>query len=933
MYILLIFLSFIGFSITGLFGRYIGSKGSALITTGCLFISFCLSIFAFYEVGLMGSFVYIRLSTWVNSEVLLINWGFLFDSLTIIMCVVVTFISLLVHLYSIEYMSHDPHLPRFMSYLSLFTFFMLILVTADNYIQMFLGWEGVGLCSFLLINFWFTRIQANKAAIKAMILNRIGDFCLIIGILLMYVNFKAVDYSTLASLCFLFKTKTVNFLNIDFNLLSLICVFLFLGAMGKSAQLGLHTWLPDAMEGPTPVSALIHAATMVTAGVFLIARSSFIYEYAPNVLHFVALLGAITALFASSVGLLQNDIKRVIAYSTCSQLGYMIFSCGLSNYSASIFHLSNHAFFKALLFLGAGAIIHSVNDEQDMRKMGGLKNLIPFTYSAIVIGSLALIGFPFLAGFYSKDLILELAYGKFSIFSHFSYFLGTFGAFLTAFYSTRLITLTFLVKPNGYKSVIGFAQETFDYIFVTLCCLMIPSIFVGYLTKDMIVGVGSGFFDSAIYTDPKNLQIFDAEFIDFFYKILPVMLSLIGASLSFFLYNFQSNILFFLKTSNLGRKIYIFLNKKWFFDKIYAECFSQFFFKFGYSISYKSIDRGTFEIIGPTGLSFVALKIANQLHKAQTGSLYHYALIILTFLSFLLCLRYLWLTFNYAFDYRYFILMPIIMCILSHKNKIIKMNIFGIFLIKCDAPEFYQQRLQDPSTTIMEGLLEFNKHLLFLIFIIVILVGWLLFSTMLSFEEFHEEESTNFFHSNLLEIIWTSLPAVILLILASPSFTLLYSMDEISAPELSLKVIGHQWFWSYEISDYDRIITCLGTKKSLKYTCYLLTEESISKQNYIGFFRLLETNKRLLLPSNTHIRVLVTSVDVLHSWTIPSFGIKIDACPGRLNQVNIFLKRVGVFFGQCSEICGVNHGFMPISLLVIPSIQYHYFVVSKMFYK
>ena len=270
MYILLIFLSFIGFSITGLFGRYIGSKGSALITTGCLFISFCLSIFAFYEVGLMSSSVYIRLSTWVNSEVLLINWGFLFDSLTIVMCVVITFISFLVHLYSIEYMSHDPHLPRFMSYLSLFTFFMLILVTADNYIQMFLGWEGVGLCSFLLINFWFTRVQANKAAIKAMILNRIGDFCLIIGILLIYVHFKAIDYSTLASLCSLFKTKTVNFLNLNFNLLSLICVFLFLGAMGKSAQLGLHTWLPDAMEGPTPVSALIHAATMVTAGVFLI---------------------------------------------------------------------------------------------------------------------------------------------------------------------------------------------------------------------------------------------------------------------------------------------------------------------------------------------------------------------------------------------------------------------------------------------------------------------------------------------------------------------------------------------------------------------------------------------------------------------------------------------------------------------------------------
>ena len=361
MYIPLVFLSFIGFCITGLFGRHIGPKGSAIITTGCLIVSFFLSLFAFYEVGLMGSSVYVRLATWVSSEVLLINWGFLFDSLTVVMCVVVTFVSSLVHLYSVEYMSHDPHLPRFMSYLSLFTFFMLILVTADNFIQMFLGWEGVGLCSYLLINFWFTRVQANKAAIKAMIINRIGDFSLIIGILIMFVNFKSVDYATVASLTPFFKTQNINFLNMDFNILSLICVFLFLGAVGKSAQLGLHTWLPDAMEGPTPVSALIHAATMVTAGVFLIARTSFIYEHAPDILQFVAILGASTAFFASSVGLLQNDLKRVIAYSTCSQLGYMIFSCGLSNYSVGIFHLANHAFFKALLFLGAGAVIHAVN--------------------------------------------------------------------------------------------------------------------------------------------------------------------------------------------------------------------------------------------------------------------------------------------------------------------------------------------------------------------------------------------------------------------------------------------------------------------------------------------------------------------------------------------------------------------------------------------
>nr|BBC77908.1 NADH dehydrogenase subunit 5 [Nitzschia palea] len=656
MYLPLIFLPLAGFCITGLFGRAIGPKGAAIVTTSCLVISLFLSFFAFYEVGLMGSSVYIQLATWVSSEVLLINWGFLFDSLTVVMCVVVTFVSSLVHLYSIEYMSHDPHLPRFMSYLSLFTFFMLILVTADNFIQMFLGWEGVGLCSYLLINFWFSRVQANKAAIKAMIMNRIGDFCLVIGILILFVNFKSVDYATVAVLAPFFKSQTINFLNMDFDILSLVCIFIFLGAVGKSAQLGLHTWLPDAMEGPTPVSALIHAATMVTAGVFLIVRTSFLYEHAPHVLEFITILGACTAFFASTVGLLQNDLKRVIAYSTCSQLGYMVFSCGLSDYAVGVFHLANHAFFKALLFLGAGAVIHAVNDEQDMRKMGGLKNLIPFTYSTMTIGSLALIGFPFLAGFYSKDMILELSYGKFTSFSHFSYFLGTFGAFLTAFYSTRLVCLTFLVKPNGYKPVIGFAKETFSNISLALCFLTIPSIFVGFYTKDMIVGVGSDFFGAAIYNSPQMLHVFDAEFIEFFYKILPVTLSLLGASLSFFLYNFQSHILFTVKTSVLGRKVYTFLNKKWFFDKIYNECFGQFFFKFGYSMSYKNIDRGTFEIIGPTGLSSVVLKTAHQLHKAQTGSLYHYTLVILTTIALILCFRQFWVVFTNILDYRNLVL-------------------------------------------------------------------------------------------------------------------------------------------------------------------------------------------------------------------------------------------------------------------------------------
>lgn len=660
MYLLLVFLSIIGSCLAGLFGRYLGSWGSAIITTSCLFVSFLISLFVFYEVALVGCVVYLKLATWMSSEVLHIDWGFMFDSLTASMCVVVTFISFLVHLYSTEYMSHDPHLPRFMAYLSLFTFFMLILITADNFVQMFVGWEGVGLCSYLLINFWFTRIQANKAAIKAMILNRIGDFSLLIGIFLIFINYKAVDYATVAVLTPFFKAKSINFLNIDVNLLTVIGIFLFVGAVGKSAQLGLHTWLPDAMEGPTPVSALIHAATMVTAGVFLVARSSFIYEHITHVLDYITIIGALTAFFASTTGLVQNDLKRVIAYSTCSQLGYMVFACGLSNYSVGIFHLTNHAFFKALLFLGAGSVIHAVNDEQDMRKMGGLKNLVPFTYSMMVIGSLALIGFPFLTGFYSKDLILEVAYGNYTLSGYFSYFLGTLGAFFTAFYSTRLAYLTFMSKPTGHRKIICYAYDSGPQISIALGCLAIPSMLVGYYTKDMIVGVGSHFFGTAIYVNPQNINIFDAEFISTFYKTLPVKLSLLGVLSAFILYNFQSNFLFKIKISHIGKKVYSFLNRKWFFDKIYNEYFGQFFFKFGYSISYKFIDRGIFEILGPTGLSMIALKVGSSLHKMHTGYIYHYTLVILIGATFLFGIRQVWLLFGFFLDYRLFILVFIL---------------------------------------------------------------------------------------------------------------------------------------------------------------------------------------------------------------------------------------------------------------------------------
>ena len=656
MYLLLIFLPLIGSFCAGLFGRKLGPFGASYITVSCLLLAFFISLFAFYEVSLLNCCVYLKLAPWINSEMLNVDWGFLFDSLTVVMCCVVTFVSSIVHLYSTEYMAYDPHLPRFMSYLSLFTFFMLILVTADNFIQMFVGWEGVGLCSYLLINFWFTRIQANKAAIKAMILNRIGDFGLVIGILIVFVEYKAVDYATVFATTPIFTNKVYNFLSFDFDLISIICFFLFIGAIGKSAQLGLHTWLPDAMEGPTPVSALIHAATMVTAGVFLIARTSPLFEYTSSMLSIVTIVGACTAFFAATVGLLQNDLKRVIAYSTCSQLGYMVFACGLSNYSVGVFHLINHAFFKALLFLGAGSIIHAVADEQDMRKMGGLKKLVPFTYSMMVIGSLALIGFPFLTGFYSKDVILEVAYGKYTPEGHFSYILGSLGAFFTAFYSTRLIYLTFLSTPNGYKTVICSAYDSSYQISISLFFLVIPSVLIGFYAKDMIIGFGSDFWGNAIFTSAENMNRVDSEFITHIYKILPVILSLFGVSSSFLLYLLGSKLLVQLKMSISGKILYSFFNKKWFFDKIYNEYISQFFFTISYTITYKIIDRGIIEVFGPMGLSSLITKKASYISKLQTGYLYHYTFVILTSLTLILGIRQFWVLSGDYLDFKVFIL-------------------------------------------------------------------------------------------------------------------------------------------------------------------------------------------------------------------------------------------------------------------------------------
>jgi len=641
MYLLIILLPFFGFCSAGLFGRYLGFYGSSIITTMCTFLSFLFSFVGFCEVGFLNCSVYFKLIGWFECGTLNVDWGFLFDSLSITLCCIITFVSTLVHFYSIEYMAQDPHLSRFMSYLSFFTFFMLVLVTADNFVQMFVGWEGVGLCSYLLINFWFSRVQANKAAIKAMILNRIGDFGIVLGILVIFLTFKSVDYSIVFALVPFFVTKTILIFNINYSVLFVIGIFLFIGAVGKSAQLGLHTWLPDAMEAPTPVSALIHAATMVTAGVFLISRSSPIFEFVGGLLEIIAFIGSITAFFAASIGLVQNDLKKVIAYSTCSQLGYMIFACGLSNYSVGIFHLANHAFFKALLFLGAGSVIHSVSDEQDIRKMGGLKQLIPFTYSMMVVGSLALVGFPFLAGFYSKDLILEAAYVKYTSISHFSYYLGSMGALLTSFYSTRLIYLTFISKPNGNKSVIIFASDSSYKICLTLFFLAFPSLFIGFFIKEIFVGFGSDFWGNAIFIKPENMNFFDAELIDNEVKIFPVQMSLSGILLAFFFYINNSKFFFLLKKNSFGLKAYNFLNKKLFFDKLYQEFISQYVFIFGYSTSYKLVDRGIFEVTGPYGLNYIISKTGSDLQKLQSGYLYHYTFIFLVIISLILIFEHI----------------------------------------------------------------------------------------------------------------------------------------------------------------------------------------------------------------------------------------------------------------------------------------------------
>lgn len=595
MYILVLFIPLLSAMISGFFGRKIGTKGAGVLTSSCISITAIISGWIFYETVLNGCSTYFKLWGWFDTELFTTDFGLQFDSLTSTMLILITSVSALVHIYSTGYMSDDPHIPRFMSYLSLFTFLMIVLVTSDNYVQLFIGWEGVGLCSYLLINFWLTRIKANKAAMKAMLINRVGDIGLLLAMFLIIKEFGTLEYSTIYSLLGVIDRKN----------LTVICLLLFFGAVGKSAQLGLHTWLPDAMEGPTPVSALIHAATMVTAGVFLIIRSGPLFEGSSLVLTIVTFLGALTAFFAATTGVVQNDLKKVIAYSTCSQLGYMVMACGVSNYSTSLFHLLNHGFFKALLFLSAGSVIHAVNGEQDMRKMGGLIRSLPFTYTMVLIGSLSLMGFPYLTGFYSKDLILELTYGKYYII--FAYWLGSFSALLTAFYSVRLIYLTFLANTNANKGIFKGAEESSFNITFPLLLLGFGSIFVGYLAKEVVL---SNTISPVVYN---------------FIKITPFVLSLLGMLLAFIVYNSG--------VWGSQRVLYTFFNSAWQFNYIINNFFVNYIWKFGHLITYRIIDRGLLEIIGPRGASQLLIRSTQRVSNLQSGTVFNYALIMIVFTS------------------------------------------------------------------------------------------------------------------------------------------------------------------------------------------------------------------------------------------------------------------------------------------------------------
>ncbi|MBX6320693.1 MAG: NADH-quinone oxidoreductase subunit L [Rhodospirillaceae bacterium] len=626
-------LPLIGAIVAGLFGRQIGDRGSQVITCGLMLASAVLAVLLFIDVAIDGNARVSEVFTWFESGPLRATWAVRVDTLTAVMLIVVTFVSTLVHVYSVGYMAHDRSIPRFFCYLSLFTFAMLALVTADNFLQMFFGWEGVGLCSYLLIGFWYDRHTANAAAIKAFIVNRVGDFGFILGIMAVFFVFKSVDFDTVFAAAPEQVNTTIDFLGLRVDTLTTLCILLFIGAMGKSAQMPLHTWLPDAMEGPTPVSALIHAATMVTAGVFMVCRLSPLFELAPDALGVVAVVGATTAIFAATVGICQNDIKRVIAYSTCSQLGYMFFAAGVSAYGAAMFHLFTHAFFKALLFLGAGSVIHAVAGEQDMRKMGGLARVLPVTYVLMWIGSLALagIGIPGVygfAGFYSKDVILEAAWADHTAVGFYAFWLGIAAAFLTGFYSWRLLLMTFHGRPRAGEEVMHHAHEAPASMTVPNILLAVGAAVSGIAFFALFVGEGSltEFWRGALFVRPENDTVAAAHHAPAWVGLLPLIVGLAGLAAAVVMYGLRTDLPG--RLARAFRGVYLFLLNKWYFDELYDALFVRPANLVGYGL-WQGGDRAVIDGVGPDGVAAASRDLARRASRLQTGYLYHYAFVML----------------------------------------------------------------------------------------------------------------------------------------------------------------------------------------------------------------------------------------------------------------------------------------------------------------
>lgn len=622
---LAVFFPFIGFLVSFIFCNQLGARGVSFLTTFFLFASFFSSCISFYNVLTYSPVSHFVLSSWIISGYFHCSWGFIFDSLSCLMLLMVTSISSLVHLYSIEYMSGDPHRSRFMIYLSMFTFFMLLLVTSDNLVQLFLGWEGIGLCSYLLIGFWFTRPAAPQSAFKAVLVNRVGDLGLMLSIALLISYFGTTDFSALRLMVSDFADVKLFFLGFVVYVPTLISLFLVLAAVGKSAQIGLHTWLPDAMEGPTPVSALIHAATLVTAGVFLLVRMSFLIEFSEVALSLVSFLGVMTAFLGATTGLFQYDIKRVIAYSTCSQLGYMFYACGGSNYDVAMFHLFNHAYFKALLFLGAGSVIHALSDEQDIRRMGSLFTRLPLTFMAMLVGTLSLCGFPFFSGYYSKDAIIETSFYSSSSLSTFVYWLGLLATFCSSFYSFRLLYLVFFGFFSGYRPIWSRVSEPAVQMSLPLFILSIPALFSGYFFNDLLIGVGSDFWFNAVFIAPDHFFRFEGEFSFFYFKLAALVASFFGAFFSVSLHRWVPSYLFLFNFSSPRfRNLFIFFNKRWCFDPLYNGYVVRYFFNFAYGLVLSCFDRGVLEKFGP-GFSDVASRsLSSIFSKLQSGFIHHY---------------------------------------------------------------------------------------------------------------------------------------------------------------------------------------------------------------------------------------------------------------------------------------------------------------------